>query len=51
MTAETKLRYDPNATTTDIIYRSEGDIALKARVYQPQGPGPFPALLDVHGGA
>ena len=22
-----------------------------ARVYQPQGTGPFPALLDVHGGA
>lgn len=22
-----------------------------ARVYQPQGEGPFPALLDVHGGA
>jgi acetyl esterase/lipase len=22
-----------------------------ARVYQPQGPGPFPTLLDVHGGA
>lgn len=27
----------------------EGD--LLARVYQPQGSGPFPALLDVHGGA
>jgi acetyl esterase/lipase len=25
--------------------------ALLARVYQPQGPGPFPILLDVHGGA
>ena len=24
---------------------------LMARVYQPQGPGPFPTLLDVHGGA
>jgi acetyl esterase len=24
---------------------------LMARVYQPQGEGPFPALLDVHGGA
>src|SRR5439155_20960913 len=22
-----------------------------ARVYQPQGRGPFPALLDLHGGA
>ena len=24
---------------------------LMARIYQPQGTGPFPALLDVHGGA
>src|SRR5262245_66596764 len=22
-----------------------------ARIYQPQGNGPFPALLDLHGGA
>lgn len=25
--------------------------ALMARIYQPQGAGPFPALLDLHGGA
>jgi acetyl esterase/lipase len=24
---------------------------LKARVYRPNGPGPFPTLLDLHGGA
>ncbi len=24
---------------------------LMARIYQPQGKGPFPALLDLHGGA
>lgn len=24
---------------------------LKARIYQPKGAGPFPALLDLHGGA
>lgn len=55
MTAETPLRYDPNAhyevITSDIVYRSDGDLELKARIYQPQGTGPFPALLDVHGGA
>jgi len=55
MTTKATLRYDPDAryevTTTDIIYRSEGGIALKARIYRPQGQGPFPALLDVHGGA
>ena len=51
----TKLNYDPDATfevtTHDIVYRREGDIELKARIYQPQGEGPFPALLDLHGGA
>ncbi len=55
MTADAKLRYDPDATfevtTTDIVYRTEGDIPLKARIYQPQGAGPFPAIIDVHGGA
>ncbi len=24
---------------------------LMARIYQPQGPGPFPTVLDLHGGA
>src|SRR5438874_1426438 len=24
---------------------------LVARIYQPKGPGPFPTLLDLHGGA
>ncbi len=31
--------------------RAPGGRELKARVYQPQGPGPFPVLLDLHGGA
>ena len=36
----------------DVDFRSApGGRALKARVYQPQGPGPFPTLLDLHGGA
>lgn len=55
MTNTTKLRYDPDAkyevAIHDIIYRREGSIELQARIYQPQGEGPFPALLDVHGGA
>lgn len=24
---------------------------LMARIYQPKGPGPFPTVLDLHGGA
>jgi acetyl esterase len=48
-------RYDPTAqyevTTEDVEYRRDGDVAWLARVYRPRGTGPFPALLDVHGGA
>ena len=49
--------YDPEAQygikTFDVEYRSGGDLAepLLARVYQPQGDGPFPTMIDVHGGA
>ncbi len=32
-------------------YRSAPNESWTVRVYQPQGNGPFPALLDVHGGA
>ncbi|MEM9683951.1 MAG: alpha/beta hydrolase [Pseudomonadota bacterium] len=32
-------------------YRSGPDGDWPVRIYQPQGDGPFPALLDVHGGA
>ena len=35
---------------TEVEYRRAGDEAWLARIYQPQGAGPFPALLDVHGG-
>jgi len=48
-------RYDPDATfevrVFDETYRSGPDGDWPVRLYQPQGKGPFPALLDVHGGA
>ncbi len=37
--------------TRDIEYLRHGDNALSARLYRPKGQGPFPALIDVHGGA
>lgn len=47
--------YDPSGhydvVTEDVAYHREGDSSLLARVYRPQGGGPFPTLLDVHGGA
>jgi acetyl esterase/lipase len=35
----------------DIEYLRHGDKPLLARVYTPRGPGPFPALVECHGGA
>ncbi|MGH7044555.1 MAG: alpha/beta hydrolase [Acetobacteraceae bacterium] len=35
----------------DIEYLRHGDHGLLARLYQPRGAGPFPAIVEVHGGA
>ncbi len=35
----------------DIEYQRQDGEPLLARLYQPIGPGPFPAVLEVHGGA
>ena len=35
----------------DVEYLRHGDKALLARVYKPRGTGPFPILIDLHGGA
>jgi len=35
----------------DVEFRKTPTRMLMARVYQPQGTGPFPVLLDLHGGA
>lgn len=49
------LRYDPAARydvrSRDVEYRHDGSRSWLTRVWEPQGPGPFPMLLDVHGGA
>jgi acetyl esterase/lipase len=37
--------------TRDLEYRRGEDGPLLARLYQPKGGGPFPALIEVHGGA
>lgn len=37
--------------TRDIEFLRHGDAPLLARLYRPKGEGPFPALIDVHGGA
>jgi len=35
----------------DIVYQRSGGKERLARLYQPAGTGPFPAVLQVHGGA
>jgi acetyl esterase/lipase len=35
----------------DVEYQQQAGKVLLARVYQPKGTGPFPTVLDVHGGA
>lgn len=38
-------------TIEDAEYQRQGGRSLLARLYRPQGGGPFPATLQVHGGA
>jgi acetyl esterase len=49
------VAYDPSQQYAikvwDVEYRRDPVRTLMARIYQPQGKGPFPVLLDVHGGA
>ena len=49
MTLEAETR--PNIRIDDVEYQRQGGRALLARVYRPAGTGPFPAVLQVHGGA
>jgi acetyl esterase/lipase len=37
--------------TRDVVYLQVDGKTFQATVYQPEGPGPFPAILSVHGGA
>ncbi len=49
------VAYDPSEQheikVWDVEYRRDPIRTLQARIYQPQGKGLFPVLLDVHGGA
>lgn len=38
-------------TTEDIEYVRHGDAGLMLTFYKPAGEGPFPLVLDIHGGA
>ena len=52
----TKPAYDPAATFELVVSEVElrpnsAGRMLMARIYQPKGAGPFPTVLDLHGGA
>ena len=54
--AAAPTRYDPAAKFDLMVSepeyrRTAKGRALLARVYQPSGPGPFPVVLSLHGGA
>ena len=55
MATQKTYRYDPQATYAvrefDVEYLHVGDQVRQVRIYQPEGPGPFPMVLSVHGGA
>src|SRR5207237_2683001 len=48
--------YDPGArfdlAVSEVEFRrNSAGRTLMARIYQPKGPGPFPTVLELHGGA
>jgi acetyl esterase len=45
----TEVRFE--VETKDVEYQQQADTAWLARVYRPIGSGPFPTIVDVHGGA
>jgi acetyl esterase/lipase len=54
--ATKRIAYDPNAKVdikvSEVEYRrNAAGRTLMARIYQPVGNGPFPTVLDLHGGA
>ena len=50
----TSVEYNPAARfgveMSDRVYLVHESGSLEATIYQPQGEGPFPGLLDIHGG-
>ncbi|MDX2155383.1 MAG: alpha/beta hydrolase [Hyphomicrobiaceae bacterium] len=50
-TAEAKAPASFEIDVEDVTYLTHGDKPLLARLYKPKGQGPFPVMIDLHGGA
>ena len=48
-TYDPKARFEVAVSEVELRRNAAGRM-LKARIYQPKGPGPFPTVLDLHGG-
>ena len=48
-TAARRAAYDIDVS--DVEYLKHGDTPMLARIYRPKGAGPFPVMVDLHGGA
>src|SRR5215467_3238876 len=52
MTSESRAIEAPfEVDVEDVEYLRHGERPLLARIYRPRGRGPFPAVIDAHGGA
>ena len=49
MRAEALVKY--NLDIEDVEYLRHGDMPLLARLFKPHGAGPFPLIIELHGGA
>ena len=50
MANESVTAYNPELVCEIDVLELEYQQDLAVRIYQPKGTGPFPALVDVHGG-
>jgi acetyl esterase len=49
--ADTMAPARANHNVEDVAFHKDADGELLARLYRPAGTGPFPVLIDLHGGA
>lgn len=49
MATGTQITYDVDVA--DVEYLRHGDKPLLARLFKPRGSGPFPLMVELHGGA